>query len=80
MTQVIAEFYVKTRTEMDEKLNAAVRDAAQIEAGFDRRCGLLVVRHDFDHFSVSISPDVPFGSILESDSALGQSHPKLPQS
>lgn len=78
MTQVIADFYVETRTEMDEKLNAAVR-AAQINAGYDRRCGLLVMRHDFGHFSVAFSPDVPFGSIIENDSVRRPSHPKMLQ-
>src|SRR5688572_12959918 len=65
---VIADFRVKERAEMDGKLNTAV-EAAQREADADRTCGLLVTRHSFDHFSVALSPDVPFRIIRENDAS-----------
>lgn len=66
MSQVIADFKVKQKAELHEKLDAAVA-AAQTDALVDGRHGVLVTRHDFDRFSVALSPDVPFGLILEDD-------------
>lgn len=66
--QVIADFFVHSTADMEEKLNAAVK-AAQTGNHAQPRCGLLVMRHDFHHFSVALSPKVPFGSIIENDFA-----------
>ncbi|MFF1880671.1 hypothetical protein ACFVVC_04285 [Pseudarthrobacter sp. NPDC058196] len=64
----MAEIRVEYKAEVDEKLDAAVA-AARSHASTDRTRGVLVTRHDFDHFSVALSPDVPFGLIYELDRA-----------
>ncbi|MCI0144124.1 hypothetical protein KNN17_21480 [Arthrobacter bambusae] len=66
--QIVADFRVEGRLEMEKKLDAAVRSARR-QAGADRRRGVLVTRHDFDHFSVSLTPRVPFGFTQELDHA-----------
>ncbi len=68
MLHVIADIRLDHKTEMDEKLDAAVA-AAHSHASADRTCGVLVTRHDFSHFSVALSADVPFGFIHEHDHA-----------
>ncbi|MDR7083379.1 hypothetical protein J2X01_002673 [Arthrobacter ginsengisoli] len=65
---VISDFRVKDKAELHEKLDAAVT-AAQSDALADGAGGVLVTRHDFSHFSVTLSPDVPFGLIHEDDQA-----------
>ncbi|WP_284984479.1 hypothetical protein [Arthrobacter sp. efr-133-TYG-118] len=66
--QIIADFRVKCRTEMYEKLDAAVAEAYFEAVGNGTR-GVLVTRHDFDWFSVALSHDVPFGLTRERDHA-----------
>lgn len=69
MMQVIADFRVEHKTELYQRLDAAVA-AARNEASAGRLLhGVLVTRHDFDHFSVALSPDVPFGLTREHDQA-----------
>jgi hypothetical protein len=68
MMQVIADIKVQDKGELYEKLDAAVA-AAHTNALTNRRSGVLVTRHDFDHFSVSLSPNVPFGITQENDQA-----------
>lgn len=63
----IAHFRVESKTEMYEKLNAAITAAGK--SAFNRSYGVLVTRHDFSHFSVVLSPDVPVGLIVEHDDA-----------
>ena len=65
---VVAEFRVGYKAEVDEKLEAAVV-AALSDSSVDGTRGVLVTRHDFGHFSVALSPDVPFGLIHEHDHA-----------
>lgn len=67
LDQVVADFRVAGRTEMEEKLSAAV-GAARKQAA-DCKRGVLGSQHDFDHFSVSLTPQVPFGFIREHDHA-----------
>lgn len=62
---IIADFHVEGATEIDEKLNAAVGAAKQLAVRSTR--GVLVTRHDFDHYSVSLSHDVPYGFTFEQD-------------
>ena len=66
MTQIIADFKVEQKAELYEKLDAAV-GAAQRDALADGARGVLVTRHNFDHFSIALSPDVPFGLVYEDD-------------
>ena len=68
MMQVIADFKVDHKAELYEKLEAVVA-AAHADAFADRRRGVLVTRHDFRHFTVALSPKVPFGIIREEDHA-----------
>lgn len=69
MTQVIAHFKIEQKAEMYEKLDAAV-GAAQRDAFADGARGVLVTRHDFDHFSIALSTEVPFGLVYEDDQVL----------
>jgi hypothetical protein len=64
----IADFHVQSKNERDDKLNAAIAAARKISPGNGNR-GILVTRHNFSHFSVALSPDVPFGLIVEHDNA-----------
>lgn len=65
---VVADFRVLCRTEMHEKLDAAVAEA-HAEAFATGTHGILVTRHDFDWLSVELSLDVPFGLTREHDHA-----------
>jgi hypothetical protein len=65
---VVAEFRVKDKADVDENLDAAAV-AALSDSYIDGTCGVLVTRHDFGHFSLALSPDVPFGLIHEHDFA-----------
>ena len=65
---VIADFRVEGTNELEEMLESAVRTARH-RALVDRTRGALVTRHDFGHFSVALSPKVPFGFTREHDSA-----------
>lgn len=49
---VFDEFHVSDKTEMYNKLEAAVASACEV-AQADRTGGVLVTRHDFTHFSVA---------------------------
>lgn len=64
--RIIADIRIQHKAELSEKLDAAVA-AAHAQATTAPTRGVLVTRHDFDHFSVALSPDVPFGVIHESD-------------
>jgi hypothetical protein len=66
--QIVAEFRVKDRADVDGNLDAAVV-AALSDSSVEGTCGVLVTRHDFGHFSVALSPDVPAGLIQEHDFA-----------
>ncbi|MDR6417703.1 hypothetical protein [Pseudarthrobacter sulfonivorans] len=67
--QVIADFRVEGTNELEEKLESAVGTARdQALMGCHNR-GVLVTRHDFDHYSVSLSPQIPFGLTREQDNA-----------
>lgn len=65
--QIISDFHVQDRTEMEERIDAAV--GAACKHAMDSRLGVLVTRHDFGHFSVSVTPRVPFGFTREHDYA-----------
>lgn len=64
----VAEFRVETKTEMNQRLDAAIAAAHQTAFATGSH-GVLVTRHDFSHFSVALSPEVPFGLTLERDKA-----------
>lgn len=75
--QVIADFRVKFKAEMDAQLDAAIATARS--AAFAARThGVLVTRHDFGHFTMALSPEVPFGLVLEQDHARRNSSAQEP--
>lgn len=55
-----------TPAAIDEELNAAC-EAARAHAVREGRNGLLVTRHGPDHYTVSISSNVPYGQTREHD-------------
>ncbi|XAS69093.1 hypothetical protein V3C33_07505 [Micrococcaceae bacterium Sec5.7] len=66
--QVVADFRVNDQSHMYERLNAAVA-TAHAEGLADKIRGVLVTRHDFSRFNVTLSCDVPFGLVIERDHA-----------
>ncbi|MFF1385588.1 hypothetical protein ACFVWT_18705 [Arthrobacter sp. NPDC058288] len=64
--QLVADFVVTTLEERDSKLDSAVSFAHTL-ASIDAQLGILVTRHDFWRFSVSLSEDVPYGQVQECD-------------
>ena len=66
--KVIDEFHVRNKAEMYERLEAGIA-VARNHALADGTCGLLVTRHEFDRFSIALSPAVPFGLVSEVDKA-----------
>lgn len=65
---LIADFVVATVQERDFELERALT-TAQFRASMGRRLGIVVTRHDFCRFSVSLTADVPYGTIQERDQA-----------
>ena len=65
---LIAHFVVATREERDTELARALV-TAKIEAAATGKHGVLITRHDFSRFSVSLSQTVPYGIIHERDYA-----------
>lgn len=65
---LIADFVVATRKERDRELDRALA-AAKSKASIDCRLGVLITRHDFCRFSVSLTTNVPYGTIEERDHA-----------
>lgn len=63
--QVIADIKVQHKAELYEKLDAVIT-AAYADSVVHQR-GVLVTRHQFDHFTVALSPNIPFGIIHEND-------------
>jgi hypothetical protein len=66
MRHIVADFRIEYKAELDERIDAAVA-AARSDALANRTHGILVTRHDFDHFSVALTQEVPFGHIHEHD-------------
>jgi len=65
---LIADFVVATVQERDFELERAIT-TAEFRASKDRKLGIIVTRHDFCHFSVALTADVPYGLICERDHA-----------
>lgn len=59
---------VSDRSAMDRELDtaeAALRDLAVIDGG----CGILVTRHSHGTFTLSLTPEVPFGITQEAEAS-----------
>lgn len=65
---LIADFVVTTPKERDYELSRALK-TARFKADMGGKLGVLVTRHDFSRFSVSLTTAVPYGSIHELDHA-----------
>ncbi|MBT8159594.1 MULTISPECIES: hypothetical protein [Arthrobacter] len=65
--QIIADIKIQHKAELYEKLDAVI--AAGYAGSAAHRRGVLVTRRDFDHFTVALSPTIPFGIIHEKDQA-----------
>lgn len=63
---LIADFVVTTTEERDFELSKALA-TAKFQAATIGKLGILVTRHDFSRFSVSLTPTVPYGVIHERD-------------
>lgn len=63
---LIADFVVTTPEERDFELSRALA-TAKLQAAVAGKLGVLVTRHDFSRFSVSLTPTVPYGVIQERD-------------
>lgn len=71
MRQIFTEIIVTDASRRDTELNTAVTAALELAAQ-DKRCGILVTRHEFSRFTVALTPDVPFGVIHEHDLTAGK--------
>jgi hypothetical protein len=75
--RVVAEFRVQSASEAAMRVSEAVA-LAELQAYAEQTRGVLVTRHGFDAFSVSLSSMVPFGLTIERDVA--QSSPSAQRS
>lgn len=67
MQKIIANLVVNSREDRDVQLDRAV--AAAHKELQDLPYGILVTRHDYARFTVSLTPAVPYGQIQELDQA-----------
>lgn len=65
---LIAEFTATTPGQRDQGLTKAL-SVAKTRAARDGKSGILITRHHFRRFSVTLTPAVPYGSIHERDYA-----------
>lgn len=63
-TAEVLEVKVETARQLEERLDAAVRNL-QLVAARTRSRGILVTRLDPGHYTVSLSDTVPFGVTRE---------------
>jgi hypothetical protein len=71
--RIIADFRVDCVADIHNRLNAAVAEA-HAEASTGGILGVLVTRHDFNRFSVALSPEVPYRLTRERDHLHRNSH------
>ncbi len=64
--KLVADFIADTPAERDDELTKAL-SVATLKAEAEGNVGILVTRHNFRRFSVSLSPAVPHGFIHERD-------------
>lgn len=63
--ETVTDFCIKDKQTLDQQLNEAVEMA--IQRALPERKGVLVTRHNASRFSVTVTPEVPFGLIYEHD-------------
>lgn len=68
MHDIIADLRISTKADIDRHLTHAVATAIE-KAEAKGSQGILITRHDFSHFTVALTPTVPFRLIKERDLA-----------
>jgi hypothetical protein len=71
---LIADFVVATVQERDFELDRALT-TAKFRASTSRKLGIVVTRHNFCRYSVTLTADVSYGTIQERDHAQTHSRP-----
>jgi hypothetical protein len=66
MRQRSTTIMVKDADRRNTELTTAVTAAMELAAR-DKRCGILVTRHELSRFTVALTPEVPFGIVQECD-------------
>lgn len=66
MKEFISEVEVHNAADKDIQLTIALGNAIRV-AQEDSTCGVLVTRHQYTKFTVSLSPTVPYGQTRELD-------------
>ncbi|MDQ0769483.1 hypothetical protein QF031_002232 [Pseudarthrobacter defluvii] len=66
MPKLIADLFVQNPVERDDQLSAAVANAIHA-AKADKSRGVLITRHHYSRFSVTLCPTVPYGQTRELD-------------
>jgi hypothetical protein len=63
--EIVMDFRIRDKQTLDKQLNAAVETA--IQRAVPERKGVLITRHDMTRFTVTVTTEVPFGTIHEHD-------------
>lgn len=63
--EIVTHFRIKDKQTLDKQLDAAVEMA--IQRALPQRKGVRVTRQDANHFTVTVTTEVPFGLIYEHD-------------
>lgn len=63
--ETATDICIKDKQTLNQQLNEAVEMA--IERALPERKGVLITRHNASRFSVTVTPEVPFGVTYEHD-------------
>lgn len=66
MKTLIADLFVRNPADRDLQLSSAVASAIHA-AKADKNCGVLITRHHYSRFTVTLSATVPYGQTYELD-------------
>ncbi len=66
MERIIADLVVRDAADKEAQLASALGVAIQ-EASRGKVCGVLLTRHHYSRFTVTLSPSVPYGQTHELD-------------
>jgi hypothetical protein len=66
MQRIIADLHVQSPADKETQLTLALGTAIKA-ATAEKTCGVLVTRHHYTKFTVSLSPTVPYGQTHELD-------------
>lgn len=68
MQRIIADLQVQNPADKETQLTLALQTAINA-AKAEKTCGVLVTRHHYARYTVTLSPTVPFGQTQELDLA-----------